>query len=98
MSESNRPQSASTRSRLDHLVNLGGFLDGVQRWRTAFGISLLLAIVGHSAGVAGLPEIGRWDVFGQGKASRDELWWMIGSALLVGLSIANPDQRLSLLG
>ena len=98
MSESNRLHTASTRSRLDHLVNLGGFFNGVKRWRTAFGISLLIAIVGHSAGGSGLPQIGRWNVFGKAKASRDELWWMIGSAILVGLSAENPDQRLSFLG
>ena len=79
-------RTESTRSRRDHLVNLEGFYNDVKKWQTVFGVSLVIAIIGHSANATRLPEIEQWDIFGKGPVPRDELWWMLGTALLVGFS------------
>jgi hypothetical protein len=79
-------ETGSTRSRLDHLVNLEGFYDGVKKWQRAFGVCLLVAIIGHASSLTALPPFEEWNVFGKGHASRGELWWTIGSVLFVSLA------------
>jgi hypothetical protein len=81
MSHQNPIKPQAARSRLDHLVNLPYFYDGVDRYRRTFGFALGTAFIGHSAGAAALRGLRRnWH---QEWWMQPEPWWWLGSVLLV---------------